>query len=401
MEALQQAVAARTGIRPELLLALFSHTHAAGLMLLDRADLPGGEAIPPYLQQLNETVAELAGRALQTLTDATITYGVGRCDLAAHRDFWDDRTDQWVCGFHPDGPADDTLVARVTNPAGQMLATLVNYACHPTTLAWENRLISPDYPGTLRQVVEGETKVPCVFVQGASGDLGPREGYVGDVAVAERNGRQLGFAALSALTALPPPGTSYEYAGPVVSGATLGVWKHRPLDGAARARAAVWGVRDERLPIAYRSDLPKPAEVAAERASWLAEEESARRRHDTERTRECRAQVERRTRMLARLRLLPDGPTYPYQLQVWRMGDAIWVAAQGEPYSALQTSLRERFPGMPVVVCSIANGWGPSYLPPADRYGSGIYQESIAVLAPDSLAKVISEAARRITELSA
>jgi len=44
--------------------------------------------------------------------------------------------------------ADDTvLVARATDDAGAILATVVNYACHPTTLAWENRLISPDFPG--------------------------------------------------------------------------------------------------------------------------------------------------------------------------------------------------------------------------------------------------------------
>ena len=37
----------------------------------------------------------------------------------------------------------------------------------------------------------------------AKGDLGPMDGYVGDVRMADRNGRQLGFAALSALEALP------------------------------------------------------------------------------------------------------------------------------------------------------------------------------------------------------
>ena len=49
---------------------------------------------------------------------------------------------------------------------------MVNYACHPTTLAWENTLISPDFPGAMREVVERATAAPCVFLQGASGDLG-------------------------------------------------------------------------------------------------------------------------------------------------------------------------------------------------------------------------------------
>jgi hypothetical protein len=400
VEALQRAVANRTGIGPENCVVVFSHTHAAGLMLLDRATLPGGELIPPYLEQVNQTVSELVEQACQSIAPATITYGIGRCDLAANRDMWDEQSGQWVCGFHPGVPADDTLlVARVTDEASRVLATIVNYACHPTTLAWENRLISPDYPGSLREVVERATGAPCLFIQGASGELGPREGYVGDVSVAERNGRQVGYAALSELETMPPPATWFAYDGPVVSGATLGSWSHRPLDDDARRAARAWGIAGERLPLPYRTGLPKLEEVAAERDQWQADEASARDRGDFDQVRDCRAQVERRTRMLARLQLLPPGDNYPYQLFVWRLGDAIWVAAQGEPYNLLQTELRRRFPNIPIVVAAIANGWGPSYLPPADVYGSGRYQESIAVLAPGSLEEIVSQAAMRIREL--
>ena len=34
----------------------------------------------------------------------------------------------------------------------------MNYACHPTTLAWQNTLISPDYVGAC-EVIERETAV--------------------------------------------------------------------------------------------------------------------------------------------------------------------------------------------------------------------------------------------------
>src|SRR5205085_7654237 len=158
------------------------------------------------------------------------------CDLARQRDFYDANTKQFVCGFNPDGTSDDTvLVAKaIADDTGDTLGTVVNYACHPTTLAWENTLISPDYVGAMREVVEINTGAPCLFLQGSSGDLGPREGYVGDPAVADRNGRQLGFAALSGLEALPPPGTQFDYAGAVVSGATLGTWEHRPVGEADR-----------------------------------------------------------------------------------------------------------------------------------------------------------------------
>ena len=53
------------------------------------------------------------------------------------------RLGQFVTGFNPDGEPDDTvLVARVSADDGSVLATLVNYGCHPTTLGPTNRLLS-------------------------------------------------------------------------------------------------------------------------------------------------------------------------------------------------------------------------------------------------------------------
>src|SRR5439155_22763962 len=113
---------------------------------------------------------------------------------------------------------------RVQALDGRPLATIVHYACHPTTLAWENSLLSPDYVGATRETVEAAAGVPCVVLQGACGDLGPRRGFVGDVAVADANGRQLGYAALEALAGLAPTMTDLTYDGPVVSGPPLGAW---------------------------------------------------------------------------------------------------------------------------------------------------------------------------------
>src|SRR4029079_6419313 len=93
---------------------------------------------------------------------------------------FDPTTNRFVCVFNPDGPADDTvLVAKIIADDGGLIGTVVNYACPPTTLAWQNPLISPDYVGAMRETVEQPTGAPCVFLQGASAALGPREGFVG------------------------------------------------------------------------------------------------------------------------------------------------------------------------------------------------------------------------------
>jgi hypothetical protein len=391
MGGVRDAISTAAELAREQVVVVFSHTHGAGLMNRDRAALPGGERIPPYLEELGVRLGRIVEEARRSVEPVIITYGTGRCSLAAHRDFWDKASGQYVCGFNPDGPADDTvLVARITGADGGLRATVVNYACHPTTLAWQNTLISPDYPGFTRAVVEQATGVTCVFLQGAAGDVGPRHGFVGDPEVAERNGRQLGYAALAALEGLPPPATRFRYEGPVISGATLGIWSHVPLEKEELQNKARWRLRRWTLELPYRPDLATCAQTEAELRRWQTEEQAARAAGDTTRVRDCRAMVERQTRQLGRLRQLPAGERFPLPLALWKVGDAFWLAVEGELYNVFQRGLRAQFAGVPVVVMTLANGSRPTYLPTADTYGKGIYQESIALLARGSLEQVLA-----------
>ncbi len=395
-----EATGNTAGVPAEQIAVVCSHTHAAGILSLDRVDLPGGDLIPPYLDGLVETIGELAAKARGAAQPASITYATGRCDLAAHRDFWDEAGERFVCGFNPEEDADDTvMVARIESDAGDVLGTVVNYACHPTTLAWDNTLISTDYPGAMREVVEEATGAPCLFLQGASGELGPREGFVGDVAVADRNGRQLGYAALSALTGLPHGGVSFEYQGAVESGATIGTWDYRPLDADSRNDLQTWQQWRGAIDLPYRSDLETAEQVRQHLERLESDEAAARAAGDDRTAQEHRTMAERRRRQLARAQALPPGEHFPWQVAVWRMGDAIWVCVQGEPYSLFQEQLREQFPQTPIIVASLGFAWSVAYLPPEDGYGKGLYQESVAVVAPGSLETALEQVAARIEQL--
>src|SRR5436190_18477228 len=119
------------------------------------ADRPGGQLIRPYLEALRDACVQAIREALAGATQAQLTWGLGRCTLASNRDLPDARRSRFLTGYNSGAAADDTLlVGRITTGAGRSLATLVNYACHPTTLAWENTLISPDYVGAMREVIE-------------------------------------------------------------------------------------------------------------------------------------------------------------------------------------------------------------------------------------------------------
>jgi hypothetical protein len=83
---------------------------------------------------------------------------------------------------------------------------------------------------------------------------------------------------------------------------------------------------------------------------------------------------------------------------LWRLGDAFWILVPGELYHVLQTTLRGRFPGHPLVIATLTDGWQPGYLPAASSYGHGIYQETIAAVGPGCLEMLIEALTRQLQQ---
>ena len=392
-------VSQATKLPASQVITTFSHTHSSGNFSPDRVHLPGGELIPGYVVELNEKLVTVATQALATVQEAVITYGRGRCTMAANRDYWDDDHNFYACGYNPGVPADDTLlVARVTDVTGALLATLVNYGCHPTTLAWENTLISPDFIGAMREVVEAATGAPCIYAQGACGELGPRQSHHGNLAVADNNGRNVGYAALATLATLDPPAADFCYTGPVISGATLGTWAHQPLnaDRAQQAQLFTGGSYVVELP---QKPLPDPVALEAEMEEWGTRQQEADERGETVAARDYGARLERARRWIMRVRHLMGRPTAPFHVAVHRLGDAFWITTGGEPYSLIQTELRQRFPNHPIIFSPLAGDFQVAYLLPADRYGKGLYQEEPSILAQGCLEILIEAVAERVQAL--
>ncbi|WP_258132257.1 hypothetical protein [Microbacterium sp. MYb62] len=348
------------GLDPDQLMLSLSHTHAGAVLCAADAHLPGGELIPGYLEALAAAGVGAGREALDGAVPGLIEWTTGSCALAADREL--DVDGRALVGYNPAGEADDTVTIGRLSVDGAVRGTLVNYACHPTTLAWQSREVSPDYVGAMREIVESATGAPCLFVQGASGELAPREQYTGDVAIADRHGRSLGHAVLAALDALPAPGDELALDGVVESGAPLAIWTGRAALGGDGAAGAVTSVE---LPL---RDLPTLDELAEE---W---------KDIDPRSREER---------LGRARNLRDGyidgPTVPHPVWAWCLGDAVIVGHPGEAYSRLQTTLRARFPEVPIVVMNLTNGPGFVYLPTRDAYDRGAYQAWQTPLAPGAL----------------
>ena len=399
MEALLSETCRLTGLSRRELLVTFSHTHSAGYLSRDRTDFPGGELIGPYLDSLPSKIDEAFRAAQSQSQPATLTYGSTTCEMGCQRDYLDESRGHFVCGFNPDAAEPLPLNVVRVSVANDVVATIVNYPCHTTTLAWENTLVSPDYVGALREVVERETNSPCLFLLAPCGDIGPRDGYVGDASIADRNGRQVGFAALSVLAGMNPAETDHVYQGPVFSGATLGNWRHQPWPAERLTNTAISKHTAMTVSLPYLPSLPKLAEAERLHHELIAAEQTARASGQPNEVATLRAKVERQRRLIDRIRPLPQTDTYPLPAWVWQWGDAFWIAAEGEPYHFLQSELIRKFPNRPLIVITLANGTNCSYLPTREAYSKPqLYQPEVALLAAGSLETLTETIGRQLSE---
>lgn len=348
----QQRVLDELNLEPRQLIFALTHTHSGPPLMQADPTLPGSKLLQEWMEMLGAATVDAVRDAQKTMFEATLDWQVGRCGLAAKRDFPDPdpEASRLLCGFDPQGKPDDTLLlGRITDTSGNIRATLVNYACHPTTLAAENTAISPDYIGAMRETMESDTETHALFMLGACGDLAPRYQYVGDPEIADQHGRQLGFAALGTLHGMEPAGTRLAYRGILESGAPLAIWKHEPRELPTQLCAVM---RTVELPL---KDWPSADELDRQRIACTdrALEERLRRRRDIRRG-------------------IGDGSTYELPIYAWRIGDAVLVGCCGEPYSQLQQELRKRFASRTLICMNLING-SIGYLPPAELYDTDVY----------------------------
>lgn len=343
------------------LMFCLSHTHAGPSLFSEDSPKPGGDKITPYLEKIANCAIKAVKTALAGAQKAVLSWQYGRCDLAVNRDLPNE--DRLLVAYNPFEKADDTLlVGKITAQNGTIIGTIVNYACHPTTLAWDNQLISPDYIGSMRELVETATDAPCVFLQGASGELSPKQQYVGDTAIADVYGRQLGYAVLSVLEAMLPAGSGLAFTGAVESGAPLGIWERSQMQVST-------ALSSEMIPVHFDlKPLPSLQEIETEWAS-------------------CQDSVvkERLWRKRGIRKTVGDGERTAMPLWIFRLGDSFLFGQPNEAYSDFQLKVRQQLGGQIAVACiNIVNGYA-GYLPPQHLYVKDMYAVWQTPFAPGSL----------------
>ncbi|MBI2914082.1 MAG: neutral/alkaline non-lysosomal ceramidase N-terminal domain-containing protein [Chloroflexi bacterium] len=75
---------------------------------------------------------------------------------------------------HPDWPIDPVLrLLLIEGDDGAPVASLMNFACHATVLNATNLMLSGEFPGAACRLIQEQTGAPCVYLNGACGNVNP------------------------------------------------------------------------------------------------------------------------------------------------------------------------------------------------------------------------------------
>jgi len=322
---------------PEALLLNAAHTHSGPVVRETRYSIYGNTLYglsPEQIQQSNKYVddlqdklLELIGRAIENLAPAKLSYTHARAGFAMNRRL---KTETGVRNSpNPDGPVDhDVPVLRIDSPDGKLQAVLFGYACHCTTLSFYQ--YCGDYAGFAQEYIEqAHPGTTAMFMAGCGGDQNPYPRRTLDYCM--QHGRALANGVESALAPQARP-----VAGPI--------------------RAGIDTVTLEFAEVPSRQKLQQQAKST----------DKYDRRHAEVLLEELEQNGAIRT-------------TYPYLVQVVRFGDDLtMVALAGEVVVDYSLRLKSELPGRAVWVAGYSNDvFG--YIPSARVLREGGYEAGDAM----------------------
>ncbi len=387
------AVASLTGLPLSNIRFSCTHTHSGPNTFRIPVLTEGRDMILEYLHGLPMQISGAVWQAMQKLQPVRVGAAQGECDINMNRRqvLPDGRV---IVGRNPGGPVDRAVrVVRIDTLDEQPLATIVHYACHPTTVGWDALVNTPDYPGMAKQVVEEQLGGTCLFLQGATGNIGPRQGFTGDLKVYRRFGRLLGLEASKLALGIDTVPREAKLVGLQESGTTIALFEDVPVP----PPPAELSVRSRFLSLPLKS-FPAPEEAEAE-ASGFREKLAELRREGTEA--EVRAYTSKATQagMRAdRARLYHGRTQIDWQLQGIRLGPVALVCIPGEPFTEISQEIAARSPFPHTLFSGYSNG-GFSYLPVREAYPEGGYEVETSPFAPGAAEIVVEEALKMLQEL--
>lgn len=395
-EKVRQAVVDRTGLAASHIRISYTHTHSGPSTSPSSGWVSGGsELVAGYLDSIAAKVAGVAWEACNHLQPARIAAGSGESAIAVNRRYLTpDKT--VVVGHNWEGPVDhEVKVVRIDDLNGQPLAIIVNYACHPIIVGPYNDLITPDYPGIVKRVVEDAIGAKCLFLQGATGDVGPIEGCTTHepLVVYRKLGKRLGYAAAAVAVNLEGANKQDRYLRTLESGAPLGVFEYQiQPDSEVTLRVAT---RKVEMPL---KEFP-PFAVAEVEAQRCADELQRLRREGSEEEVRWAGMLAKRSRMRAERSRTYHGKSHAeLEIQAIRINEIVIVGMPGEPFVEIGLAIKAGSPFRHTLFSGYSN-IGGSYIPMASAYPVGGYEVDVTPYRPEAAQAVIDATLALLSEL--
>jgi len=365
---IRSAVSAATGLPMEAIRASATHTHSGPVPYKSWIE-KGYEMVGPWFENVARWAAEAAGEALGGLQSVQIKAGRGHCGMNTNRRAATPTGERFL-GVNPEGPCDhEVLVVQLNTAAGQPMATLVNYACHPTIMGPPNRLITPDYPGAMKRVVEQAVGGRCLFFQGAAGDQGPLIGFQQEVSVYRQFGAVLGHAVCAVALGLNHVPAAVKFRAIIPSGAPLGMYD--PVATTVPGLPLRVLSRDILVPL--REGLPERAAAAEQLQTWKERLKAAREREDTAAATEATYMARRADIQLRMADDFGGRTTAGVRTHFLVFGDIALVGCNIEPFCETGLAVKQQSP-YPVTFMSGYTNGRMAYMATGKEWPKGGYE---------------------------
>lgn len=366
-------IAQIVGTEPGCVLLGCTHTHNGPATSPHMPKIGGDQtglnaAEHAYIAHLGHQLESAAFVATSALKPARLAAGVGKADLNINRREMlpDGRT---VIGRNIDGPCDeDVSVLRVDTEDGAPLAAVVTYTSHPV-ISPHSHLISPDFVGSTRRVVEQLTGAPLLFFTGAAGNINNRNYLETDLRIVERVGRQLGCEAARVFLGLKPQPTEVR---PdfIQSVSSLKIYPEVPVDEPA-IRCMTVANADLQLDLEPLPTVEEAEQIAAEKqriVTKLTEEGAEKTAINPAIYQWLWAQS-----TLNRMRTGAAPTSIHAEIQVMRINDIALVAVPGEAFVEIALQVKAQSPAVTTIFVGYANG-AIGYIPMREDYPRGGYE---------------------------
>jgi neutral ceramidase len=359
-------VGRQTGVKPESIIFSSTHTHSGPALAEDFYTTPTPGSYPSFL--VSQTVAS-AVAAFRAKAPARV--GFGRTEVF---EMGRNRRALLYGGLHPDP---EVLVMKIEDASGRLRGVAYNYGCHPSTLDWQNTLISEDWPHYANAEIAanaatGAQGLWTAYLQGAEGDINC--GYSSELSAVGVNmpirnydfickkGGQLARAVLEVLPAI----------------------RTEPdLDISLASGFFDYPLRKE-YPVTENEALAE----AAEARNRLAEIETRPALAGTRIADEARAKVFIAGQRVAVARVRREKGWAPFlkvEHQALRVGKAVFLTLAGEVFSEIGLRLKSESPFDWTFLLGLANSSGTSgYLAPKKEFPEGDYEVDGCIFDPSA-----------------